>query len=127
MLGCNWGHSDYPSTCGSYTTCEPLTYFRSHPCEGQTYEVYKAYTTCLPTLTIQARGGAGTPNCPYQLVVKQLDKEHTIEIQPREYRTFTFDCVKEISVMCADNPSSICNISLTMYISGCIPRCKEKR
>ena len=111
--------------CGAYNiTTTPIGFGAGLlPCEGQTLQVYKSFTQCLPTITIQAFGGAGTPNCPYTLIVEQEKKKHTFVIDPRENFIATFDCVKEIKAQCANNPESFCNVNVQMYISGCLKCC----
>jgi hypothetical protein len=111
-------------TCGAYNiTTTPISFSSFTQCEGQTLQVYKAFTECLPTITIQAFGGGGTPNCPYRLIIEQVDKTSKFDIEPRENFIATFDCVKEIIVRCENNPASFCNVNVQLYISGCLTCC----
>ncbi|WP_404813413.1 S-Ena type endospore appendage [Halobacillus yeomjeoni] len=97
----------------------------SQKCLGQTLQVYKAFTKCLPTITLVVSGGDSTPNCPYTLLVSTNNQLHQIEIPPRRRFTFTFDCVEEIGVKCADNRDSFCNINIQMFITSCISCCQR--
>lgn len=115
---------DCSKTCGNFDiSSTPISFSHSRPCDGTTVQVYKAFTKCLPTVTIQAFGGFGTPNCPYTLIVKTKDDEHEIVIDPRENFNATFDCVEEINAKCRNNPGSTCNIFVSLYISGCVSCC----
>lgn len=106
--------------CGSYTI-QPFAHFINEPCEGQTVQLYKAFTKCLPTVTIQKI--ANETVCPYQLIVVQENEITKINVTPDTRLLATFDCVKEINVKCGSNPSGQCFVSLNISIAGCLTCC----
>ena len=118
---------DCSKTCGNFNITTPINFGQQTPCDGAIVQVYKAFTKCLPTVTIEAFGGGGTPNCPYTLIVETKNDEHVIVIDPRERFIATFDCVERISTKCRNVPGSTCNTGGNLYISGCVSCCSSDR
>jgi len=120
-LRMSWNPLNYRSSfCGSYTL-QPFSHFINEPCEGQIVQLYKAYTRCLPTITLQKI--ANETMCPYQLIIVQAYQTTKIEITPETEFLATFDCVKEINVKCGSSPLGICFASLNISIAGCLDCC----
>lgn len=114
---------DKKTICGNYTL-QPFTHFINEPCEGQTVQLYKAYTKCLPTITIQKT--ANETICPYQLIVVQEYQTIKIDVTPSTKFLSTFDCVKEIKVKCGLNPQSNCVVNVNISIAGCLTCCEKR-